>query len=152
MLDVNHIAMGLLFQGAHPPPGRQLHDTGFHVLVLCAREHQHRAAEYPGLTVIRAPMDDGPVVPAVARATAQEVARAIRGGWFVYIACHLGFNRSGLVSALALHELTGWSGKPCVRLVQLRRPGALNNEVFASYVARLPVKQRRAGAPLQLVP
>lgn len=127
-----------LYQGAHPPEGPILRQFGFDALVLCALEHQN-CNDYPGLRIAAAPMDDCPTVPKkTAHAAARFVTMAIRSGQRVYVACHMGLNRSGLVTALAVRELTGWSGRAAARMVQARRAGALSNEHFLRYVESLP--------------
>jgi hypothetical protein len=50
----------------------------------------------------------------------------------------MGFNRSALVASLILHKL-GLDGPEIVERLRKRRPGALFNEVFASYVGSLSV-------------
>jgi protein-tyrosine phosphatase len=55
----------------------------------------------------------------------------------VLVTCRMGKNRSGLVSALALHLLTGQSGKACIQHIQSRRKGALRNPGFNECLVRL---------------
>jgi hypothetical protein len=45
-----------------------------------------------------------------------------------------GLSRSGIVTALALQELTGWSGAKVVKHVQAHRLDALCNDTFAQYI------------------
>ena len=63
-------------------------------------------------------------------------ARLVRSGHRVLSHCGMGFNRSALVASLILNEL-GMPGPEIVRRVRERRPGALFNERFASYVESL---------------
>jgi len=51
--------------------------------------------------------------------------------------CGMGFNRSALLAGLILNRL-GMSGRQAVERLRVRRPGALFNDVFASYLASLP--------------
>jgi protein-tyrosine phosphatase len=142
-MDANKI-INNLWQGSNPPKGTTLHQHGFNVLVLCAREHQYDPRHYPGVEVIHAPMDDGYSVPMnIARPAALKAAAAIRKGAKVLTVCHMGLNRSGLVSALTLWYLTGRSGPECVMMVQSARDGALFNDVFESYLLSLPGRRRR---------
>jgi protein-tyrosine phosphatase len=123
---------GSIWQGSAPPEGSALRDAGFDVLVLCADEHQPYADRFPGVHVIHAPNDDNPRrYPSEeerrrACLVAMEVARRVEeGGQKVLVTCQMGMNRSGFVSALATHILTGFGGKKCVELVQKnRRPRA----------------------------
>ena len=49
----------------------------------------------------------------------------------------MGYNRSALVAGVILTEL-GMPGCEAVETLRARRPGALFNEVFATYLASLP--------------
>lgn len=124
--------------------GSVLHDAGFHVLVLCADDVQPPDENFPGLRVIRAPGIDienesvmQECLPGWISAS-QEVVAELNSEKRVLITCWAGLNRSGMVTALALRMLTGWSGQRCVEAVQRRRKYALDNDVFASYLCSLP--------------
>ena len=71
----------------------------------------------------------------------QAVARLgstlIQTGHKVLSHCGMGFNRSALVAGLILVNL-GLSGEEAFHLLRSKRPGALFNEVFASYLRGLP--------------
>lgn len=138
MWNVNEIYTNL-WQGACPPPGGLVAAKGFHVLVLAAEEHQN-ADLYPGVTVILAPGDDDErphrlqgFLPNWLRA-AEEVAQRVKDGQKVLVTCMAGLNRSGFITAVALHHLTGWSGQTCVDRVKERRQYALCNRTFAQYI------------------
>lgn len=134
-----------LFQGAAPPYGETVAKLGFDTLVLCAKENQ-REDLYPGVEVVLAPGDDDarehrmmrdlPIWQEAARIVAERVA----AGKKVLVTCMAGLNRSGMVTALALHQITGWSGADIVEHVQASREMALCNETFAKYIASLPSK------------
>ena len=161
-LDANEITP-LLWQGSVPPRGDRLNQVGIKVLVLCAREWQFREKPEPflGVRIIRAPNDDSPKYPLtreklrIALWAAGEVSRAIQAGEQVLVTCAAGLNRSGLVSALTLHKLYGWSGERCIRQVQEKRRnsaahpglGALSNPEFVTALRRLP-----GGAPAESLP
>lgn len=138
ILDINKINEGL-FQGAWPPFGDQLAKCGFDVLVLCAEENQHDDL-YVGLNVICAPGKDNAHPHVMERylstwiVAAQRVAQQVKLGKKVLVTCMAGLNRSGMVTAMALHLLTGWSGELCVERVQERRPMALCNDTFAQWL------------------
>ena len=70
---------------------------------------------------------------ALARLGAQLVASGQR----VLAHCGMGFNRSALVAGLVLTYL-GMKGADAVALLREKRPGALFNENFATYLAALP--------------
>lgn len=128
-----------LFQGGFPPGGDGLKLAGIDVLVLCAREHQDESF-YEGIEVIKAPGDDDPRPQRLARfidgwkLAGHMVAERVKAGKTVLVTCMAGLNRSGMVTSLALRELTGWSGKKIVEHVQESRASALCNDTFAQYI------------------
>src|SRR5437867_3260658 len=63
-------------------------------------------------------------------------ATLIRAEHRVLSHCGMGFNRSALVAGLILNEL-GMPGPDVVNRLRTRRPGALFNECFASYLESL---------------
>ena len=63
-------------------------------------------------------------------------ATLLREGHCVLSHCGLGFNRSALVAGLILNQL-GMSGCEAVERLRDRRPGALFNDRFASYLQSL---------------
>ncbi len=138
ILDMNKISENL-FQGAFPPKGDLLAKKGFEILVLCAEENQDTES-YPGLQIICSPGDDTNDEDRFARdlvhwkISAARVANAVRKGKKVLVTCMAGLNRSGMVTALALHELTGWSGEQIVKHIKSRRSYALCNDLFADYL------------------
>jgi protein-tyrosine phosphatase len=70
-------------------------------------------------------------------AVARLGARLVANGEKVLAHCGMGFNRSALVAGLILTYL-GMTGADAVTLLREKRPGALFNENFASYLAALP--------------
>jgi protein-tyrosine phosphatase len=109
---------------------------GVDVLVLCAEEFQ--PAEGTGVPIVlHAPMDDAPMTPKIARAAcgaADEVAKYLRGGACVLVTCFLGFNRSGLVAALALKRCGLSPGAAVEAVRRARGPSALSNRSFERFV------------------
>lgn len=138
MLDIVKIYENL-WQGAFPPPGDTIASKGFNVLVLAAEEHQ-RDDLYPGVKVILAPGDDDQRLNRLERflpiwlPAAQQVAEHVRAGDKCLVTCMGGYNRSGFINAMALHYLTGWSGKDCVDRIKSRRQHGLSNATFATYI------------------
>jgi protein-tyrosine phosphatase len=152
-LDANAI-LPRLWQGRRPPMGDRLRIHGFQALVLCAAEHQPDAHLFPGVEVIYAPNDDnfGQITREQiegALAAARQTATLVRSGRKVIVTCWAGINRSGLVSAIALHLLTGWSGVACIRHVKGARPGALRNPAFQEVLCRL--NRRDGSAPSSVI-
>jgi protein-tyrosine phosphatase len=81
--------------------------------------------------------DEG--VPSLHRlhAVARLGAELVRERERVLVHCQMGLNRSALVAGLVLVH-NGMSGAEAVARLQERRPGALFNEAFATYLAGLP--------------
>lgn len=150
-LNANAI-LPLLWQGGRPPTGNRLHTYGFHALVLCAAEYQPDAHLFPGVEVIYAPNDDnfGQITREQiegALAAARQTAALVRSGRKVLVTCWAGINRSGLVSAISVHLLTGWSGVACIRHVKSARRGALRNPAFQEVLCRLNRRDGSASYP-----
>jgi protein-tyrosine phosphatase len=108
----------------------------FDVVVLCAKEHQH--VHLPDVEVIQCPLDDGPPPSAdeIRRAcsTAKRVARRLALGQRVLVTCHMGWNRSGLVTALTLREM-GLTPRQAIGVVRVARgPKALGNRHFVTLI------------------
>jgi hypothetical protein len=82
---------------------------------------------------------DGKLIPIKQyEAVATRVIAHLHAGDNVLVHCWGGRNRSGLSIALALRRLYGWTGQEALDYVRSRRPQALQNLVFASYLATLP--------------
>lgn len=147
-LDAHEIVPGL-WQGAIPPEGGEVGIRGFNTLVFCAREHQPQAELFPGVRVIHAPNDDHPVYGPldreklrVAIQAARQVSEALRNGGKALVTCAAGANRSGLVTALTLHFLYGWSGHKAINQIRRRRKvkggyRPLSNQEFVSALQNL---------------
>lgn len=135
-----------LYVGSAPPEGRTLADSGFDVLVLCAQEYQPSAATYPGVEILRVPIDDTDALPPshlrnVLRMGAR-IAMRVKLGQRVLVTCVMGRNRSAFVTAVALHLLTGKPGAACaahVRKVRIGPDGvrALKNDYFVELLKEL---------------
>lgn len=140
-IDATRVVSGL-YIGSRPPKGDRVARAGFAVLVLCAEELQPSSAEFPRLEcLVHAGIDDGrPSSSELESAAwaARGVAQAVRDGQRCLVTCAMGLNRSGLVTALALRELAGCSGRKARELVQRVRRGSLVNEHFADFLDRLP--------------
>ena len=70
-------------------------------------------------------------------AVARLGAELVRGRERVLVHCQMGLNRSALVAGLVLVH-NGMSGADAVTRLQERRPGALYNETFATYLSAQP--------------
>ena len=166
MVDATRIVPHL-YQGAWPLAGDSLQKAGFKILVLCAREYQpphelppevEAALEglgamddlrqrwqdpFPGVVTIHAPNDDNSRLPverrdlAVALQAARKVSSAVKQRQNVLVTCWQGRNRSGLVSALALHMLMGCGGAQAAEMVKRARRGALTNSKFVELLDRI---------------
>jgi protein-tyrosine phosphatase len=84
------------------------------------------------------PIQDIPELPDLKRLdeVAQWGYEKWRSGRSLLTHCAAGCNRSGLVNGKIL-ILKGLSGKEAVKLIRAKRPGALTNQVFATYLESL---------------
>ena len=139
-----------LWIGAQPPLDKDL--PGVNILVLCAAEVQPDQLAFRG-AVWRCPIPDGELDAAQVRLvmqTAAAVAKAIVSGQRVLVTCRLGLNRSALIIALALHQLTTMSGQEIVEHIRRQRSqSALSNKHFVQLVVSVvgdgrPKVRRRA--------
>lgn len=146
----------MIAQGSRPPAGSWLRENGFTVVAFCAHEFQPEQRYYHGVIVVRASLDDSGTPMSsrewsdAQRASAQ-VATLVKGGHCAYVSCWMGQNRSGLVSALALHRLTGISGRRAADHVRRHRPKALSNPYFSAALDALPSSPRRTPPAPQVV-
>lgn len=105
----------------------------FDMIVLCAAEHQ---PDLPG--ALHAPFhdreepSDGDLRTAFA--AARRVRKAVLDKKRVLVTCYLGWNRSGLVTGLALVELGDPAERAIRRIRRARGPHALGNRTFESLV------------------
>lgn len=129
----------------------EAHDLGYHTVALCAEELQDEGGVYfpPHIEVIRAPNDDrsGPMTEReleIACGAAERVTLAFLAGKRVLVTCAMGINRSAFVTGLALHQLTGMSGRDAIALIRKRRhPRCLSNETFQGVLLALPARRPR---------
>lgn len=123
-----------------------LAERGFKSLVLAAKEHQARS-KYVDIHVTCVPGEDDLNPRKLERCkqawldTGRAVADRVLAGEKVLVTCMAGQNRSGFITTVALHHLTGWSGEKCVRHVQQRRDYALCNTLFEKWlIDNLPAR------------
>ncbi len=139
-----------IYQGSAPQSSEAIIRGGFRAVVLCAMEYQPR---FPTsvLQSIFCPLDDATLTRAEwekAKGAAHRVASLVEQDKRVLVTCMQGRNRSGLVSAYAIHLLTGLPGDECVAHVQRHRirPGgqrdALQNETFVTALKTLKALER----------
>lgn len=81
----------------------------------------------------------------VAVGASNVAAQAYLEGQRVLVTCAAGLNRSGLVSALILHRVFGWSGEACIQKIRKQRKHprglqALRNADFTRSLRRLPAR------------
>lgn len=88
------------------------------------------------------PISDGKTIDPLLPQLALRCAERIREGDAVLSHCAAGRNRSALLSALIVRELTGMSGAEAMSLVRERRPNSLANVHFAAYLDALPAKEK----------
>lgn len=85
------------------------------------------------------PIPDGKVVSKEVENVAAQVRSHLDNGGRIVVMCHAGRNRSGLISALTVRGLLRCSGEKAVELVRAKRPRAIANEAFETYITGLPV-------------
>lgn len=154
-LDADEIVPGL-WQGDFIAASRS-REHGFQVLVLCAKEWQFEGEEIEGVHIIRAPNEDDERKMPDARCVhafrvARECANRIVDGQKVLVTCAAGVNRSGLISALTLHFLYGWSGAYCREVIRKQRKPAVGlmplcNRQFTNMLQELPARKGMVEAP-----
>lgn len=131
-----------LWQGSYPGGLEDKVQEQFDVIVLCAAGLQPLDSRFPGVEVLKVPLHDWdpPYDGTYERAEQMGlwVAKEFAAGKRILTTCAAGRNRSGLVNALALRQITGWSGAECVRVIQSLRHAALTNEAFEKYLAAMP--------------
>jgi protein-tyrosine phosphatase len=57
----------------------------------------------------------------------------LKRGHKILVHCSQGLNRAGLVCARVM-IMKGWPGREAIRVIREKRPGALWNPVFATYI------------------
>lgn len=114
---------------------------GFSVLVLTADEYRDDGAlAATGVHVVHYPsVDDAwlaeqPFFRKGIIDRGKLVASAVAQGHHVLVTCAEGYNRSALLAARAMHELTGRSGEEILVEVKKRRPEALFNMGFVDWI------------------
>jgi len=158
MIEANEITPRL-YMGSVPPVGSEVYKSGFSLLVLCALPDEYRhvykiksdqsiASLFPNTQVIIVSLNDNfltkPSQEEKERIlrSSSDVVNSIRNNRKVLITCMQGRNRSGLVAALAIRELCGWSGSQAKSRVRLKRKlehgVALMNPQFVQILDELP--------------
>ena len=92
-----------------------------------------------GRALYRWHFEDGELFPQRLMALASFITDLVDDGETVLVHCAAGVNRSGLVSALVVRELTGCSGLSARIQVQTMRPGALINPAYRKFLDDLPM-------------
>jgi protein-tyrosine phosphatase len=149
--DASAIAPRLWIGGA-PPFDRDLPQVD--LLVLCAAELQPERLAFHG-TVLRCPIPDDALDPAelkLVMQTSVAVGKTVVQGKRALVTCQMGLNRSALVVALALHQLTTMSGEQIVSHIRKHRSEkALCNPWFVKKICEIVgdgrPKVRRSSAP-----
>jgi protein-tyrosine phosphatase len=124
-----------LWVGAAPPIDSTLPKVD--LLALCAAEIQPERLAFQG-AVLRCPIPDDALDAEerkLVMTSSVVVARAVATGQRVLVTCAAGMNRSALVVALALHQLTTMSGDQIIAHIRKHRsPKALYNQHFQKII------------------
>lgn len=136
-VDASSVA-SRLWVGGKPDPAIDLPKVD--TLVLCAQEIQPTTLAFHG-RVLRCPLPDAKLtVPELHRAvgTSNVVARELASGKVVLVTCAQGRNRSALVAALALGQVTRLSADELVDLMRKKRSRyCLSNPHFRAILQRV---------------
>ena len=140
--------------------GAWLQHRGFDVLVLAAEECQPPSESFPGVKVIRFPLgDDGqpwsPHKLAALRRLSTWLAQSVAAGHRVLVTCHKGLNRSGIIVAATIMQMTGAPALDVIAMMRRQRdPEVLFNPVFVNLlkteVTRWTASQRPSLAAVSL--
>jgi hypothetical protein len=131
---------GVLWQGPRLPPGD--YSSRWDVIVFTAGEWQPAPDRFPNVEAVYARLTDEPRPrPRAMRQAleaAERVAEAVRAGRRVLVTCGQGYNRSGLVTGLAMRML-GYDADDIVLILRERRGvHALRNRAFLRAVRSYP--------------
>jgi protein-tyrosine phosphatase len=146
--EVSWILPGILAQGSRPTTPKP-----FHVVVLCA--HGWQPLRIGKRSILHAPLGDRydpdakqflPLPSAelgLACRTGRRVAKDVMAGKRVLVTCEMGWNRSGLVTGIALLEL-GRMAPEAIRMIRAARgPRALGNTEFVRILHAYDEQLRR---------
>lgn len=137
---INELLPGTLYIGGFPDDAgilAQLSEAGVSLLVSATRRTP-KPIEH--VEIVRIPFEDSRHFPP--RAVLKSVA-VYAHDWVnsekgpVMVHCAYGLNRSALISAFIMKELTGWDGEEIFAAIRKRRPGSLHNKVYRDIVRSL---------------
>lgn len=136
-LDYNFIAPGI-YQGSKPHNSSLVRNDKFSLLILSAVEFQPPKERFKGVNVINAPLRDCYDITdeemLCALQCADLVKNEVNSGGKCLITCYMGWNRSGLITALSLMKIYKMSGKQAVDHVRSMRKNALGNKFFVKII------------------
>lgn len=132
MADFTEIIDGLWMGGTYSP----LMPQGFDAVVDCRELSDWTLIGPPFLHL---PMIDGSTLPPryLIDMGCQFIDQAHENGLKVLCHCAQGHNRSGLVMTSYIIRYIKDDAKAAIDLIRSKRPGALTNEVFVSYLLSL---------------
>lgn len=141
-VDASNVSRNLWI-GSAPPFDRDL--PKIDTLVLCAQEIQPAFTAFHG-TLLRCPIDDAELTSnelAMVMMASKRVASDLLQNRTVLVTCAQGRNRSALVAALALGQITRRSSAQIIELIRARRRrDCLTNPAFVTIIERF-VKEDR---------
>ena len=132
-----------LFVGPDVDDWKPVLAQGIHAIIDMDSGLDIGVPEIPnGLVYLYFPFDDVLKLPDLDKlqAIAKFGASLLLSGEKVLSHCGMGHNRCALMAGLILKEL-GMSGEAAVALIRQKRPGALYNKVFVSYLIEGKIDQ-----------
>jgi len=137
-----------LWIGGFPEDVAELRPFARIVMVAPLREHERIDPVDPPHTTrtLYSPFTDDIQPPSererlIALHAARFAVEGLRAQQKTIVLCREGKNRSGLVVALALTQLTGCPGAAAIRIVQAARPHALYNVYFRELLEGIGAKE-----------
>lgn len=140
-----------MWQGPCPPSIEPVVDARFTIIAFCAAEIQPPLPpRLNGLRILHVPLTDNPNSPMTddewmrAHEAGKKVAKYVLAGGKSLVTCAMGWNRSGIVNAVALHHAFGLSGPQAAHQIKSTRgANALSNPSFMRRLATLPDRRHR---------